>query len=107
MTYWYLIPATLVLLGVAGALYWLSNEGATLGFLDTLCFFGALICILGALCTGAGFVVSNLDRAACMEQGKKTGMNVSYAFLSGCYVHVDDHIVPYDKWVRVSGVNTP
>lgn len=107
MTYWYLVPATLVLLGAAGVLYRFSDGGMADGFFATIALFLGLACVLGAICTGAGFVVGNLDRATCVQRGEKTGMYTQFTLLSGCYVRVHDHLVPYDRWVQVSGVNTP
>lgn len=112
MTYWYLLPATLALLGVAGAAFYYT-DGFTTGreLLDVSALLTGLLTGLllsmAALCTGAGFILGNLDRAACLQQGEKTGMHVSYELLTGCYVRVDGRLIPYDRWVQVSGVNTP
>lgn len=72
-----------------------------------LTIFVGIVCGLGALFSGLGFIAVNADRATCIEQGEKTGMNVRYEFLSVCYVRVDGHLVPYDRWIQVSGVGTP
>lgn len=108
MTYWYLAGAAALLLVAALAIF-LATDAFDSGsdMVDFAALVLSILCAMGCMCTTVGFITSNLDRSSCLESGRKTGMTVSYEMLSGCYVTVDGRRIPYDKWVQVSGVNTP
>jgi hypothetical protein len=54
-----------------------------------------------------GFFVTNLDRTGCLEHGQRTGMRVEHSWINGCYVRTDGGLVPYDRWIEVTGTNAP
>lgn len=105
MTYWFLLGIALACIAVIGVLLFFSGDMSE--GVGVCAFVLGILCALGALFSGIEFAVANLDRASCYEQGDKTGMSVQYELLSGCYVRVDNKLIPYDRWVQVSGVNTP
>lgn len=102
MTYWYLLAAALVS-GAAALTLWRRFSYSE----NDLAIVTAIVAAFVAFgCLGT-FVDQNLDRAACTEKGQQTGLNVEYHLLSGCYVQVDGQLIPYDKWIKISGVNAP
>lgn len=107
MTYWFLFTIALVCLLIAIALFYFTDAfGTDRALFNLVTMSVSTVCFLATLGTGAGFVVANIHRTSCIQQGTKTGIHVQYELLSGCYVQVEDHLVPYDRWVQVSGVNT-
>lgn len=106
MTYWDLLVLSVVctVLTIALAAFFAAARGDVSKML-VMC--AGIILGVASLGFGTVFLGGNIIRASCLEQGELTGMNVQYELLSGCYVHVDDRLIPYDRWVQVSGVNTP
>lgn len=108
MTYWHLLILAVVCLILAGAVVVCSDDFDTGSDLTDLALLVAAVVLgLGSMCLGVGFVFGNLDRTACLDGGKKTGMTVEYDLLSGCYIKIDNRFIPYDRWVQVSGSNAP
>lgn len=108
MTYWHLLVLALVCTVLALALVVgtdLFDTGS--GIRDLGAFLATIVLGIGALCTGVGFISGNLDRAACLEHAERSGESVEYKLLSGCYIRVDGRLVPYDRWVEVSGTGAP
>lgn len=107
MTYWYMLGIAAVL--AAGAsLGWQHSDNHRMGeTARMLTVFGGIVCLMGTLLSGLGFIAANLERTECLEHGTQTRLTVQYQLVSGCYVKVDGRFIPYDRWVRVSGTNAP
>lgn len=108
MTFWHLLVLAVLCAVLAGAAFILSDgydTGSDITDLGLL--FTTIVLAAGALGTGVGFIAFNMDRSACLEHGEQTGMTVHYELLSGCYVKVDNRLVPYDRWIQISGANAP
>jgi hypothetical protein len=106
VTYWFLLGITAACLAVIWVLVKVHNNIMS-DTLATLAVTAGIICGVGAFFSGVGFLAANVDRHTCVGKGENTGIRVQYELLSGCYVHVDGRLIPYDKWVHVSGVGTP
>lgn len=102
MTYWYLLAAALVCGAAAVALFRRFSYTDR----DGLIAVAVVAAFVAVGCLGL-FVSENLDRRTCLQRGERTGMSVQYEMLSGCYVRIDGQLIPFDRWVQVSGVNVP
>jgi hypothetical protein len=105
VTFWFFLYIAAACAGVVAAVY-VVFDNIMSDFLAMCTIVVGIICGLAAFGLTVGFVASNLDRTECLQRGEKTGMDVQFELLSGCYVRVDGQLVPYDKWVQVSGVTS-
>jgi hypothetical protein len=106
VTYWFLLGYAAVALAVFLAALRLHDEimSDTLAMLDVA---AGIISATAALVLVFVFFATNLDRTGCIEHGVRTGMRVEHSWINGCYVRTDGGLVPYDRWIEVTGTNAP
>lgn len=59
---------------------------------------GVSIFIGLALCIVLLIIVKGCEAVTCVDVGETTGRNVHWTFYSGCYVEVNDKMIPLDSW---------
>lgn len=107
MDYWAYLILALVCAGAVVVLIYFFEEVDANSVRALLMICAGVIFGVSAAVLGCIFIIGNVEQTSCIQKGQKTGMQVEYVLPSGCYVHVDGHLVPYDRWVQVTGVNTP
>jgi hypothetical protein len=106
VTYWFLLGYAAVALAMFLAALRLHDRimSKTLAVLDVA---AGIISATAVFTLVVGFFVTNLDRTGCLEHGQRTGMRVEHSWINGCYVRTDGGLVPYDRWIEVTGTNAP
>ncbi len=51
------------------------------------------------------FGTTAINAASCKEVGQMTGRETTYKFLSGCYVKVNNRMIPADTWRGEQDIN--